>query len=205
MKKYLTLILIAIHFMASAQCPAPTNVIAVDNTLLNNSVELSWTETGTAIAWEVSVIPDYLFVTTPPSNGTLTSINPSVFTNLNPGCYVFYVRSICANQFSPWTMVASSGCSLVFYNYIASLSNEDFSLNSDKSNFQIYPNPTNEILKLNGNSFIDKVIISDFLGKIILVQTQNTKEINVESLSKGIYIIEAISGKETFFSKFIKE
>ena len=190
--------------MANAQCPAPTN-FTVTNT---NPIEavLSWTENGTATSWEVTFDPNYIVGSQPsPVAWMAAPTNPFQINGIPPGCNVFFVRSRCslANA-STFAIAATSGCSATIINYLATLSNDSFE-NNGTNKLTLFPNPTNEILKLKSNSFIDKVIISDFLGKVILVETNNANEINVESLSKGIYIIEAISGKDTFFSKFIKE
>jgi hypothetical protein len=69
------------------------------------------------------------------------------------------------------------------------------------------PNPTTGILTLhNGtNSVFDKISITDATGKILLEQTQNTNQVNVESLASGIYIVEAYSGKDKWTNKFVKE
>jgi alpha-tubulin suppressor-like RCC1 family protein len=72
--------------------------------------------------------------------------------------------------------------------------------------FNLFPNPTNSILNLNiENTTIEKVLIVDIFGKIILNQTQNLEQINVESLSRGMYILKAFSDSKTFQSKFIKK
>ena len=71
----------------------------------------------------------------------------------------------------------------------------------------LYPNPTKSILNLQNptNITIDKIMVTDLTGKIILEQTQNTNQINVEKLATGIYILQAFSGEEKFTSKFLKE
>lgn len=70
----------------------------------------------------------------------------------------------------------------------------------------IYPNPTKTILNIDiANGVLpDRVVVTDLAGKK-LMQTHNTKDINVADLASGIYIIEAILGNEKFFSKFVKE
>ncbi|MEC4005741.1 T9SS type A sorting domain-containing protein [Flavobacterium sp. SUN052] len=205
MKRYFTLILLVSYFFANSQCPQPSNLMLTYPFLA--SAQLNWIETGTASAWEVAIIPDYVVGTAlPVSGGYLVSNSTFTFTNLPPGCYVFCVRSSCGpNVFSPWSIIASLNCSTNVYTYIASLSNDNFLLDSENDNFKIYPNPSQNVLKLQCNSIIDEVIISDSLGKVILTQTQNNTEINIESLSKGFYFIEAISGNEKFSTKFIKE
>lgn len=204
MKKYLTLILIVIHFVAKAQCASPSNFIVTN--ISPTDVVLSWTENGTATSWEVTFDPNYSVGAQPEEVAWIAApTNPFQVNGLPPGCNVFFVRSRCslANA-STFAITATTGCSSSIFNYIATLSNDSF-INEVAVKLTLFPNPTNNILKLNYNSFIDKVIISDFLGKVILVETNTTNEINVESLSKGIYIIEVISGKDKFFSKFIKE
>ena len=53
--------------------------------------------------------------------------------------------------------------------------------------------------------FIEEIKIFDYLGKEVLKQTIINNEINVENLSKGIYIVEIHSGNGTVYKKFIKE
>ena len=71
----------------------------------------------------------------------------------------------------------------------------------------VYPNPAkNQInLQFPNQENVDKIVITDLTGKVILTQTTNTTQVNVASLSKGMYILQAFSGKEKFTSKFIKE
>ena len=75
------------------------------------------------------------------------------------------------------------------------------------SKLKIYPNPVKTILNIQtpNNNSIDKIYIVDLLGKKVLEQTQNTNQINVEHLAKGIYIIETFLGQEKFSSKFVKD
>jgi len=87
--------------------------------------------------------------------------------------------------------------------FVAALSTNTFASNG----FVIYPNPAQKTLQLQTKTgtTIDKIIITDLSGKVILVQTQNTNQVNVEQLSNGMYFIEAFSGDEKFTSKFVKE
>ncbi len=76
-----------------------------------------------------------------------------------------------------------------------------------KQELKLYPNPVTSLLHIQtpNTTNIDNVIISDLTGKKVLEQTQNTSQVNVAHLAKGVYIIEAFSGKEKFSSKFMKE
>lgn len=70
----------------------------------------------------------------------------------------------------------------------------------------LYPNPAKTILQLQSSNDIafNKIIITDSTGKIVVEQTANTNQINVEKLALGMYSIEAYSGEGKFNSKFIK-
>ena len=75
------------------------------------------------------------------------------------------------------------------------------------SNMIVYPIPVSTILHIkHSNSVVfDKLVLSDVTGKVILIQTQNTDQINVERFAEGTYFIKAFSGEEYFISKFIKK
>jgi hypothetical protein len=73
--------------------------------------------------------------------------------------------------------------------------------------FQIYPNPTTEILNIQNklNLTIEKIIVSDITGKFILEQTDNNETINIKNFKTGIYIIKIIVDKTFYCLKFIKQ
>ena len=90
-------------------------------------------------------------------------------------------------------------------NYVPpSLSNEDFIIDD---NIVIYPNPTKAQINLKYDSSItlSKITIFDLTGKVILSQLENTNQVNVEQLAKGIYIVEAVAGNKKYQTKFIKQ
>ena len=82
------------------------------------------------------------------------------------------------------------------------LSTDSFTLQE----LELIPNPANNLLQLKipNQIEINQITITDLTGKIV-IQTKNTSLINVQSLSNGIYFIEAISDKEMFVAKFVKE
>ena len=204
MKKIITLLVLLTFFKGNTQCPAPSNLVY--STINTQDALLSWSENGTATTWDIAVVPDFYVGAPLPSNGWVTaSTNPFVYVGLPPGCNVFFVRSVCSTtDVSPWTAVASSGCPINITNYLATLSNNDFSINND-NNIKVFPNPSSTIFKIVSDTNIDKITIFDTLGKEILTQTQNNNEINIEKLSKGIYLIEIFSENEKIYKKLIKE
>jgi hypothetical protein len=69
----------------------------------------------------------------------------------------------------------------------------------------VFPNPTQAILNLPFETIIDNIIITDLTGKTVLHQTLPSSQINVQNLAKGMYILQAFSGKEKYTTKFVKE
>jgi len=68
-----------------------------------------------------------------------------------------------------------------------------------------YPNPvSNGKIYITSKSSLDKdIIIFDVLGKKVLQTTLNTKELNISSLSPGVYIIKIKEGEATATRKLI--
>lgn len=204
MKKIVTLLVLLTVFKGNTQCPAPTNLVY--STVNTQDALLNWTENGTATIWDIAVVPDFYVGAPLPSNGWVTaSTNPFTYVGLPPGCNVFFVRSACSTtNVSTWIAVASPGCPINVFNYLTTLSNTNFSMSND-NNIKIFPNPSSSIIKIVSNTKIDKITMFNPLGKEILMQTQNNSEVNIEKLSKGMYIIEIISDNVKIYKKIIKE
>ncbi|MES2748306.1 MAG: T9SS type A sorting domain-containing protein [Bacteroidota bacterium] len=83
------------------------------------------------------------------------------------------------------------------------LSTPDFIKNS----ITIYPNPVSEILQfqMDESITINKIIITDVSGKILIEKSGNRTSIDVQNLSSGTYILQAYSEGKQFQNKFIKE
>lgn len=93
------------------------------------------------------------------------------------------------------------------YNYNSALTLAVENPEIVKAGITIFPNPTASVINLDFSEAvtIDKVVVVDITGKTVLQQGANTTQVNVEKLAKGLYIIEAYSGKEKFTSKFVKK
>jgi Secretion system C-terminal sorting domain len=92
------------------------------------------------------------------------------------------------------------------YNYNSAITLSAPTIEKATTNISVYPNPARAFLNISNPSeiAIDKVFVTDLTGKKLLEQN-NATQINVQNLAKGIYVLEAYSGKEKFQSKFIKE
>ena len=86
-------------------------------------------------------------------------------------------------------------------------------LNIEKSTFvnNIYPNPTDNILKVNlkSNIILKDLYFVDLNGKIFkpkeLIRYQDILELNVSNLKMGIYILEIKNNKEINKFKIVIE
>lgn len=131
--------------------------------------------------------------------GTLTAIN-----NNTPYAYTFAIqpdeRIIVTGLFSTYNGVTRRS--------IARINGDILDVADNNINkLELYPNPTNSILNLKFTDpfSVHKISVTDITGKLILEQTQNTNQINVESLATGVYIIQAFSESEKFQARFFKE
>jgi hypothetical protein len=79
--------------------------------------------------------------------------------------------------------------------------------NEIEEKFLSYPNPVSEVINIEGknNTVLDKIVITDLTGKIILEQTQNKNQINIQNIANGIYMLEATINDITITRKFIKQ
>ncbi|WP_163407223.1 T9SS type A sorting domain-containing protein [Flavobacterium ajazii] len=70
----------------------------------------------------------------------------------------------------------------------------------------LYPNPVKDVLYFNTENEIDKVVVFDINGKRLFEKALNGDDkINVQSLSKGIYLIQVFTQNDAKKVKFIKD
>ncbi len=66
----------------------------------------------------------------------------------------------------------------------------------------IFPNPANDVLKIKTDGIPEQIDIISIEG--IRLISSNSKEINIDQLSSGIYFIQIIMDGKLFITKFIK-
>lgn len=90
-----------------------------------------------------------------------------------------------------------------------SFSLEDASKNSLEfaSSFKVFPNPVQNKLTLSGSNTIDSFKIYNVLGSLVLQgkSLQNSLEVNVSELQRGVYMLEVTSGGDKVTRKLIKK
>ncbi len=74
-------------------------------------------------------------------------------------------------------------------------------------NVNIYPNPSNEILNISSDKNIQKVVIYNSIGQIVLSTQENANvaKINITELANGLYTVKTVINGVDTFSKIVKE
>ncbi len=79
---------------------------------------------------------------------------------------------------------------------------------NQNAGFYISPNPASSELTVSSGSHVGKIQIIDALGKTVITHDANYMSqttINVSSLSKGVYFLQAIDGANLITKKFVKD
>ena len=90
---------------------------------------------------------------------------------------------------------------------VSSMAQESKQQQSTIEGLSLYPNPVNtgKIYISSKSSSEKEITIFDVLGKKVLQSIISSKELNVSSLSPGIYIIQIREGEATATRKLIIE
>ena len=79
-------------------------------------------------------------------------------------------------------------------------------LNTKQTQLSIYPNPTSDFLNIQTlmNAQVSNIKIIDIMGKVVLESKEISNNINVQKLSKGIFVIQIDIENKNYQQKFIK-
>lgn len=74
------------------------------------------------------------------------------------------------------------------------------------SKFNTFPNPANDVVQIATSLEINKVEMYNVLGKKVTTSfNQDNNNVDISTLSKGIYVLKITSGQSTITKKIIKE
>lgn len=111
-----------------------------------------------------------------------------------------------------WYQISSNdqGLTLSLNNPIFGFANfQDYPLSISESNlvrFKISPNPVSDILYITSeNNSIDKISVYSINGQLILSEKENTHQLDVSALSKGLHFVEVTSENGVAVQKFVKQ
>lgn len=189
-----------------------------DNTLTSPIISLpNQSNKNLSLKFDVGAFDDEVFqehyaVYVIPANSTFTGTETPVFEETLDDGYMNEAKHVTVDI----SQFAGQDIQLVFRHYdctdllvlivdnIKVLEEDKLSVTDTKSmKLKLYPNPTSDILKIEGINTIEKVRIFDMSGTI--VKEVKAKEINVQDLPIGQYIVNVYSGKDVISSKFIKK
>lgn len=78
---------------------------------------------------------------------------------------------------------------------------------SNEPNCIFFPNPTKNILFIKDNASIEieKITVTDISGKVVLIENNNFKQLNVSRLEGGVLFVTIQTGKGIITNKIIKK
>ncbi len=76
---------------------------------------------------------------------------------------------------------------------------------SNKNGVTVFPNPASHEIFIEHDLEINKIIVCDMLGEMVLSQNGNNSTLNIKDLKNGVYILKCYSEKGVSTFKFIKE
>ncbi len=124
-----------------------------------------------------------------PDNSILYNFNHSL-TNNYYASYWYWSYAGVYNMNGAWKWQATYQGQTVThtFNITGALSIAE----ADFSNTSVYPNPFTNVVTISSSSFVEKATVTDLLGKTISITknaTESIKEINLETLSNGMYLL----------------
>jgi len=160
----------------------------------NDNTHTCETETLTTVAmgWEYL---EFDFSNEAPGTATLAN-----------GLANGWIYNMASIFFNFGTDGATAGEKIYYFDdvsFATSLSIDDL----DNTNFNVYPNPTQNVWKLQtNNQNITKIDLYDMLGKLVLTISPNTNEVKIDasSLVKGLYFARISSNNGVNTVKLIK-
>lgn len=140
----------------------------------------------------------FLWKQTPFTETQMTNVSGNSFTKtitgqtigatINYACKFAYSGGLSVTRYISY--VVGNNCSL------GTISSSDLG----EFTFQ---NPANEYVHINSKLTIDKVEIYNMLGALVLATNENTNEVAIKDLSKGIYLLTVYSGSQKSVKKLI--
>ena len=117
------------------------------------------------------------------------SIDSGGSNSISGGLEILYtIGEVNMNELNTATISVSEGFINPTNNSVLLIDEIEFT----KNYFSVYPNPTSEIIHIDSEVIINKVELFDLLGKQV-ISTNEITEINLNKLSKGIYILKVFS------------
>ncbi len=185
----------------NAVSPLPVTLIYWNASLKNQSVVLDWATINEEVKFyevekSVGNIADFVKIAQVLPKNQVNITNYQVVDknfNENKGKTTYYRLKIMENN------------GIFNYSKVISVSNNNLVIND----LQIYPNPFENEFYIKGiaaNAEIEKIVVSDMYGRIILeiIKPIENMPISLQSYPKGTYLVAIQTVKEVFYKKISK-
>ena len=140
----------------------------------------------------------YLWKQSPFTETPMTNVSGNIFTKTITGQTIGSTINYAAKFAFAGGLVVTRYISYVVGNN-CSLGTETHSQLGEFS----FQNPANDYVYINSEIAIDKVEIYNMLGAVVTSTNENTNEIDIKNLSKGIYLLTVYSGSQKSVKKLI--
>ncbi len=179
---------------ALAPCTPPTDLTVGETT--DTTAEISWLPSGSETQWEVLYGPTGFDPTSAGTTITVANDPTTVLSELEASTsYDVYVRAICdTDYYSDWTGPTT---------FTTTLSVKDQLFNQ----FSFYPNPVQNQLTLKAETQIDKVVLYNLVGQVVLTSNPESLEtqLNMSQLQSGVYLMKVYSNQSNKTFRVIKK
>ena len=204
---------------ATGYCSTPSNGANLPNATVSSAysttvqISIASTFSGVAVSsasiTSVTGLPTGLNYSVNPTTGIILGGSsgciriagtPALGTT---GTYTVVANAIITSAIGPLPPVSMNWILTVNPPLSTGISNSNLA-----SNFYMAPNPVSSELFISNDNHLGKVAVIDALGKIVLsmdANYSNQTTINVSSLTKGVYFIQANDGERIITKKFIKD
>lgn len=182
---------------AASSCSAPTG-LAVSN-ITNNSARVSWGAVAGSLNYTVQFRRSSVSSWT--TFGTVTGTSATLTGLLSNTAYRWRVKAACSN----YTTVVASFTTLSSARMATELA-------SETATFDLYPNPTRDILNIRLNDEtqvgVAKAQVLDPVGRVLVnvVMDAMNKQVVVSNWNGGLYLVTVTDDKgKSTSKKFVKE
>jgi beta-glucanase (GH16 family) len=69
--------------------------------------------------------------------------------------------------------------------------------------FAVYPNPSSDFVTIRTNEIIEKVVLYNTLGQIVVNKNTDTKQLNVKNLKAGLYLLKIYANERIVSKKIV--
>lgn len=152
---------------------------------LTNTDMGAWSDLGTRVKTQNFSVQQkqrkYLVQSAAKTDGIFTAKWKAPATNL--GTIKFYFTGLAINQNGRDDGDNNAFSQLSIYGPSSSSSSEPAT-----DNYLLFPNPANDIIKIQSEE-VQKVSFISLMGNVLPFMVENQKEIDIQALSKGAYIV----------------